>query len=386
VQGAASALPTGPGLIHNPSFPSPQMRKPAETSGKPITLADVGRACGLAPSTVSNALNGTGTTSERTRRLVREAARRLGYRPNVHAATLAHSSRRWAGRTDLISVAILHTGEEKHLAHWTDRRWLEETPFGLEQFSFVLRNLDEVESPRKLSRQLRDRGVQGIVLSRMLREPDLRGFDWSMFSAVQEGSGFLSAWPFDQVRHSPASTLRALLRLAFERGYRRPGCALYQHPETIDDDEARLGEALAFNLLRVKERPVPPYTASFLDFESEERFVTHRSRLLAWYREHRPDCIVAFNTAPYYMLEYCGVDMAKEAGFLAYALSQYDARESCFSGFWAERFDVARECLERLLFLVTRSRKGVSEQRRTIIVDPVFNEGATLRATTSRRA
>jgi len=177
------------------------MKEPTGTSGKPVTLTDVGRACGLAPSTVSNALNGTGTTSERTRKMVREAARKLGYRPNVHAATLAH-----------------------------------------------------------------------------------------------------------------------------------------------------------------------------------------RSLLLAWFREHRPDCIVAFNTAPYYMLEYCGVNMAKEAGFLSYALSQYDARESCFSGFWAERFDVARECLERLLFLVTRSRKGVSEQRRTIIVDPVFNEGATLRATTSRRA
>jgi len=360
------------------------MKEPTGTSGKPVTLTDVGRACGLAPSTVSNALNGTGTTSERTRKLVREAARALGYRPNLHAATLARTSRRWAARTDVIPVAILYTGEEKFIKQWTDRSWLDENAFGPKQFSFVLRNLDKAESPRKLSRQLYDRGVQGIVLSRMLREPDLRGFDWSKFSVAQEGGRCLPDWPFDQVRSSPANNLRALLRLALERGYRRPGCILYQHAETIDEDEVRLGEALAFNALHIKERPVPPHAASFRDFESEERFVAHRSRLLAWYREHRPDCIVSFNTAPYYMFEYCEIDVTKEAGFLVNSLSQYEPRNAFFSGFWFGRFDVARECLERLLFLVTRSRKGVPEQRRTIIVDPVFNEGATLRAASSR--
>jgi DNA-binding LacI/PurR family transcriptional regulator len=55
---------------------------------KPITIEDVARAAGVANSTASVALNGKYGVSEKTRRLVMEAARELGFQPNPHAQRL----------------------------------------------------------------------------------------------------------------------------------------------------------------------------------------------------------------------------------------------------------------------------------------------------------
>jgi len=55
-----------------------------------VTLQDVAAETGYAVSTVSNALNGNKTcfASRETRRLIKDSARRLGYRPNYFARAL----------------------------------------------------------------------------------------------------------------------------------------------------------------------------------------------------------------------------------------------------------------------------------------------------------
>jgi LacI family transcriptional regulator len=52
------------------------------------TIYDIARRTGFSPPTVSKALNSTGTLSEKTRDLIRGAARELGYVPNMSARTL----------------------------------------------------------------------------------------------------------------------------------------------------------------------------------------------------------------------------------------------------------------------------------------------------------
>lgn len=64
-----------------------------------VRLVDVAVAAEVSTSTVSAALNGTGRLSETTRERVREAARRLGYRPDPTARLLR------AGHTRLIGLA-----------------------------------------------------------------------------------------------------------------------------------------------------------------------------------------------------------------------------------------------------------------------------------------
>ncbi|NUT15704.1 MAG: LacI family DNA-binding transcriptional regulator [Cupriavidus sp.] len=53
-----------------------------------VTIADVARAAGVSPTTVSHALNGRGQVDARTRERVAQAAATLGYRPNLRAQRL----------------------------------------------------------------------------------------------------------------------------------------------------------------------------------------------------------------------------------------------------------------------------------------------------------
>lgn len=55
---------------------------------KPPTISDVARAAGVSRTTASDALNGTGRVDASTRDRVRDAAQRLGYRPNLRAKRL----------------------------------------------------------------------------------------------------------------------------------------------------------------------------------------------------------------------------------------------------------------------------------------------------------
>ncbi len=67
---------------------------------KRVTIIDIATALGVTPSTVSRALSGSSRVSEETRRRVREMAEKLGYQPNVVAASLRK------GRSDTIGMLV----------------------------------------------------------------------------------------------------------------------------------------------------------------------------------------------------------------------------------------------------------------------------------------
>lgn len=64
----------------------------SNTNGKNIsvTMSDVARVAGVSKMTVSFALNNTGRVSQKTRKIVMEAAQQLGYEPNPHAQNLSN--------------------------------------------------------------------------------------------------------------------------------------------------------------------------------------------------------------------------------------------------------------------------------------------------------
>lgn len=64
------------------------------------TIADVARAAGVSPSTVSYVLSGKRSISEETRRRVERSIRELGYHPNAGARALASS------RTNVLALVV----------------------------------------------------------------------------------------------------------------------------------------------------------------------------------------------------------------------------------------------------------------------------------------
>jgi len=63
-----------------------------------VTIVDVARAAGVAPSTVSYVLSGKRSISTQTRRVVEQSIRQLGYHPHASARSLATS------RTNVLSL------------------------------------------------------------------------------------------------------------------------------------------------------------------------------------------------------------------------------------------------------------------------------------------
>ncbi|GGV38321.1 LacI family transcriptional regulator [Kitasatospora herbaricolor] len=87
------------------------MTDPAGTNagGKParaVGIKEVARAAGLSITTVSHALNGKGQVSAHAQELVRDAAERLGYRPNRVAQALL------SGRTGILGLVAGHRSSE----------------------------------------------------------------------------------------------------------------------------------------------------------------------------------------------------------------------------------------------------------------------------------
>ena len=120
------------------------------------TIKDVARACGVAPSTVSNALSGSGYVRDDTRAQVLDAAKRLGYRASSVARGL-RMQRSWSVGLLLADIA---------------NPWFPELVRGVEdvlwsaQINLVLCNTDyQAEKEDTYLRHLIDKRVDGLILA-----------------------------------------------------------------------------------------------------------------------------------------------------------------------------------------------------------------------------
>lgn len=76
-----------------------------------VTIYDIAKATGHTAPTVSKALNGLGTLSEKTRKYIVDTAKEMGYEPNITARTLTTK------KSNLIGVIFDDTGMNKGFAH-----------------------------------------------------------------------------------------------------------------------------------------------------------------------------------------------------------------------------------------------------------------------------
>jgi LacI family transcriptional regulator len=120
------------------------------------TIKDVARACGLAPSTVSNALSGSGHVRADTRAQVLDAAKRLGYRASSMARGL-RMQRSWSVGLLLADIA---------------NPWFPELVRGVEDvlwsagINLALCNTDyQAEKEDAYLRHLIDKQVDGLILA-----------------------------------------------------------------------------------------------------------------------------------------------------------------------------------------------------------------------------
>jgi LacI family transcriptional regulator len=131
-----------------------------------VTIKDVAEECGLALSTVSNAMTNKSYVTEETRKRVQEAANRLGYR----ASAIARGLR--LNRTSAIGVLVADAANPSVVDHL---RGIDDVTTR-ENFSVILCNTDGSEARQLMLMQaLHDRHVDGMVLiSQHCRAAEIR--------------------------------------------------------------------------------------------------------------------------------------------------------------------------------------------------------------------
>lgn len=118
------------------------------------TIDDIAKAAGVSHGTVSNVLNRTGKVSTEKIRLVEEAARKLGYIPNVQASLLRQ------GEPTMIAI-ILPSLLELTYVHFYSAV---QAAFHLDGYQIQLYVTDDIESrEEKILNRLRSSGIKAVV-------------------------------------------------------------------------------------------------------------------------------------------------------------------------------------------------------------------------------
>jgi LacI family transcriptional regulator len=126
------------------------------TTPSTVTIKDIARLAGVAPSTVSKALNGSDEVSETTRAKVTAVATRLGYRPNSIARSLKVRRTHTLGvitndREGAFTTAMVHGVADVASGH----------SFGV----FLCNSYGGMAKERQHIELLLDRQVDGIIMT-----------------------------------------------------------------------------------------------------------------------------------------------------------------------------------------------------------------------------
>lgn len=284
---------------HNPPWfahPTPKMPRPSQKL--------IAQKLGISTATVSLALRGKGTISQKLAAEVKAMAESMGYRPNPILASLA--SKRFSNVSDELGIPVVmidflkqNIGTQLYpsrLGEWARKLG----------YAFTSISARELANYNKPSQTLHNRGVHGIILVGPIKDTEFRdNFDWSLFSVIQCGR-FLEPLPFDTVRPNIFQSIKLAYHKATARGYRRIGFALGRHDPILEDDESRLSAALGLQQIEEPDNDrIPPYFGQLKD----------RAAFLDWVKTHQPDCVIGFHVGQCAALVENGFRVPEDLGF-----------------------------------------------------------------------
>ncbi len=351
--------------------PRPPEANSAQSRKRP-TMRDVARlAGGVHPSTVSLALRNHPGISEATRKKVRAAARKLGYRPdpmldafNTHRLeVLPHKALPViAFVADFESRAALEKSPH-HWALWTGAKAAAETLHC--QIELFLLGRGQL-TPERLNSILRARGIVSLVIAACRPITPRVAFEWTNYSAVKIESAHL-ATPL----YSVSSDQRQAARLAFRRlhqaGYRRIGLATDPGAVPRQDELYRAGFLLE-QTRWTPEAQIPP-----LDLPPEGGV---DSVILPWIRQNRIDAVLSDRLDAADAIERSGLRIPADLGF---ACLDLPSRLPRFAGALADHGRVGAQAVEQVVSLMRTNQRGLPTTASCTFVPVAWHEGPSLR-------
>jgi LacI family transcriptional regulator len=330
----------------------------------PVTQRDVARACGVHPSTICLALNNAPSIPLETRRRIQAVAARLGYTPNVGARNLAlmRTEKKASG-----SLPLIWLNQEPRRDHWkanADARvQLDAARREAEEWGYHLEELWAREpgmTAARLVQIIRTRGISGVLF------PIHRSFDfsllssaWGEFSTVGLNDRRLGEW-IDVVcadYHANADALRRGLRRADGS---RVGLVLSTQFDASSHGLVHGGFLRYQAELPARERlPV-----CFVSDDTEAK----TAAFAEWYREQRPDLVIARDPA---LAVWAGAE-----GFdCEWAQLNTASSEASFT-LDESPGDIAAAAVKFLVDKVRRFETGIAGSTRTLTIKGTLTERA----------
>lgn len=332
------------------------------------TIRDVAEAAGCHYSTVSLALHGHPRIPEKTKARIREAAERLGYRPDAALAALCayrtmkrpvHEQTVIAWLTNYQTAALWKSSAcncdyfEGASSRATERG------YHLESFWLGAPGM----TSERMSKILWARGIQGVLLPPQERLTTL-DLAWENLSAVTFGYTLVRP-RLHLVSNHEYRTMGALITELIQRGYQRIGLVdLRDHDERVDHNwlAAYLVEQQRlFQKNRLPSLLLPEWNSN---------------ALLDWTKRHRPDVIVTKLPEVLRTLKRAGINVPDDMGVAFHSL---DEKIQGLSGMKKNSFQIGVMAVDLLVDMLHRGERGLPERPSLLMVEGAWSEGSTLR-------
>jgi LacI family transcriptional regulator len=331
-----------------------------------VTLRQIAAHLCLSRASISRGLRGDPRIPLQTRKRIRAAAEKMGYRPNALLSEMAAA--RWATTKVAPECEICYIDRyrpERDVGQGLPTNMI---PALIEQalnLGYKLRIIRRIEfrDSLKLQRTLRSLGITDIILGPVNEKSLTVELDWNGFVCVQLLPGFFSL-PFHSVVKDHFNVVTLAWTKAVTRGYERIGITLPVHPTSIVDDIMR------FTAVHACQQHYFPSLAQLPPFRYEPG-EEGTNKFLEWVETNNPDVIIGFTDFHYYF------SRSKFERNMSY-VSLHTGKSNRISGIPDMALNCAREAVNLLHYCRRTHQWGIPSQRIDHVVEPTWVEGMSL--------
>jgi LacI family transcriptional regulator len=333
------------------------------------TIRDIAKLAGVSHVTVSRALRSNPRISQATRDRIKKIANEIGYRPDPILSALMTYRLGIRQASFQGTIGWLNTwGKPDDLRHFFDDYWVGAAE-RCESFGYMLEDIRFAElgsreqAARRVSRILRARNIQGILLPPQEGGNSALNLDWGQFSVVT--FGFTLVQPqFHTVANAQMRSCALAIRKLRERGYKRIAYVVSRafHERTGHNFTA----AYLIDQEGVKEEGrIPPL---YIDYGPHEEKVVR-----AWYKKYKPDVIImegATETRP---------ELEKVINPRHCSLASLSVPiDSELAGIRQNNAQIGRVAVEQLVARMQQGERGVPQVPYFCLIEGEWVEGRSL--------
>ncbi|MBL9113934.1 MAG: LacI family DNA-binding transcriptional regulator [Verrucomicrobiaceae bacterium] len=342
-------------------------RKPA------CTMRDVAAHLGISHATVSRALRSDPRITEAVRLTVVKAANSLGYKRDPRLAALmshvrATKARAFQGTLAWITDHDIRLEAElaPHELYWLPAvTRAEHLGYKLERFT----NARPSDSGR-IERQLRARGIQGVVIQQFKAPFDLSEWklDWRRLATIHNGSSQITQ-ALDSVDADDIGNCVQVFHNLAKSGHRRIGICTTHDIETATNYSLCVGWR-RFQLLHPGHPDVPPCLLPNLGPSSAK--IVKR-----WLTRHRVDAVASQVRGMKELLESQGHRLPLDLSLAYQGINPHGTN----SGIWQREDVIAEALIESVIASVEQGRLGLPAIPRLTLIPGTWHPGTTCKTT-----